>query len=161
MDPIVAQLNSVAQQKVGSLPDVKIQPGQNGESSPFQQTFDSKMTDRMLTRIREDYGMNPANQMKALNAEDIHIETKSTELGRKDLEPNQQFFSTFKEMNRDLLSLDSAIETLTTPGLKISPRQLLALQAGVANTTLMAESFSRFTDAMARGIQTIVQTQVG
>ena len=94
------------------------------------------------------------------SAENIKVQTEGSEIqktGGKD----SQYFDMFKEMNKDLLSLDSAIETLTTPGLKVNPRQLLALQAGVANTTIMAEGFSRFTDAISRGIQTIVQTQVG
>src|SRR3989338_3894338 len=162
VDPLISKLNQIAAQTIKSTtPSPDLKPGTLTTSTnpSFQTTFDQTLADRMMDKMKEDYGSTQGD-MNVVSAENIKVQTEGSEIqktGGKD----SQYFDMFKEMNKDLLSLDSAIETLTTPGLKVNPRQLLALQAGVANTTIMAEGFSRFTDAISRGIQTIVQTQVG
>lgn len=156
MDPVIKKLNQIAQRKLSQGSQLT-KPG--GES-PFRKTLDKSMMDRLLDKMQENYGNKAQNEMTVISAENIHVETRTVEV-EKSFGSTEKYFDMFKEMNKDLLSLDSAIETLTTPGFKMNPRQLLAIQAGIANTTIMAEGFSRFTDAVARGIQTIVQTQVG
>lgn len=158
MDAIVSQLNKVAQEK---LKNTSPMPKESGAgSSGVQKTFDQTMADRMLEKIQND-GIDKS-EVNAISAQDIHVETMNPEIAAssKPASGSEKYFDMFKGMNRDLVSLDAAIETLTTPGVKITPRQMLALQAGIANTSIMAEGFSRFTDAVAKGIQTVVQTQV-
>ncbi|MBI2339091.1 MAG: hypothetical protein HYU99_01830 [Deltaproteobacteria bacterium] len=157
MDPIIGKLNRVATEKIKGASQGKV----GAPETSFKQTLDQTMTDKLIEKMRETYAGSAPNEMTAVSAENIKVTTAGPEMGTTNAEGTDQFFQTFKEMNKDLLSLDSALETLTTPGLKLSPQQLLAMQAGIANTTLMAEAFSRFTDSVARGIQTIVQTQVG
>lgn len=158
MDAIVSQLNKVAQEKLKNTSPLPKEGG--GASSGVQKTFDQTMSDRMLEKIQND-GIDKS-EVNAISANDIHVETMNPEIaaGGKPASGSEKYFDMFKGMNRDLVSLDAAIETLTTPGVKITPRQMLALQAGIANTSIMAEGFSRFTDAVAKGIQTVVQTQV-
>lgn len=161
MDPIISKLNEVIQKRVQNIPTTGPVPLERDQPSSFQSKFDAKMAERLMDNVRESYGATEQNQMKVLSVEDIHVQTKGEVQPSRDADFSEKFFSMFKEMNKDLLSLDSAIETLTTPGIKLSPRQLLAMQAGIANTTILAEGFSRFTDSIARGIQTIVNTQLG
>lgn len=157
MDPIIGKLNKIAQEKIRGTSQ-----GNGGpQESSFKQTFDQTMTDKLIDKMRETYAGSAPNEMTAVSAENIKVTVNGEMDAAQTTGSDQPFFDTFKEMNKDLLSLDSALETLTTPGLKMTPQQLLAMQAGIANTTLMAEAFSRFTDSVARGIQTIVQTQVG
>ena len=158
MDPIIGKLNKIAQEKIKGASSGKV----GAPDSSFKQTCDQTMTDKLIDKMRESYAGAAPNEMTAVSAENIKVAVSGEEMGAgQTTGSDQQFFDPFKEMNKDLLSLDSALETLTTPGLKLTPQQLLAMQAGIANTTLMAEAFSRFTDSVARGIQTIVQTQVG
>ena len=160
MDPIIAKLNEQAIRKV-SENTVGIPAGPATGGSEFQKTFDNTMAERLLDKMRESFDSESQSGIKALSADDVHVVVTDSEVAKDDITSGDRFFDSFKDMNRDLLSLDSALETLSAPGLKLNPRQLLAFQAGIANTTLMAEGFSRFTDTIARGIQTIVQTQVG
>lgn len=157
MDPIISKLNQQAIQKMQN--NIRPSDPYTQGPSPFQQKFDNTMAERMLEKIREDYG--PAQKdMTVLSAENINVTANRPEMGGLPTSVSDKYYDLFKGMNRDLLSLDSAIETLNTPGVKISPRQLLAFQAGIGSTMIMAEGFSRFTEAVNRGIQTIVQTQV-
>ncbi len=159
MDAVTAKLNQLAQEQIkNSLKSPEFQGGGNNQIKGGSD-FDQKLAERLLDKLKED--MSGAQEVTALSAEDIHVETSGVEFGENKLATEDRVFDMFKEMNKDLTSLDAAIETITTPGVKMSPRQLLALQAGIANTTIMAEAFSKFTDGVARGIQTIVQTQVG
>lgn len=157
MDPIISKLNQQAIQKLQN--NIQQSGPYTQEPSQFQQKFDNTMADRMLERIREDYGANQKD-ITVLSAENINVTTKRPEMGGMSPSATEKYYDMFKDMNRDLLSLDSAIETLTTPGTRITPRQLLAFQAGIGSTMIMAEGFSRFTEAISRGIQTVVQTQV-
>ncbi len=159
MDPIITKLNQVAQEKIKQV-STPSSTGQSGKPD-FNSQFDQTLADKLLEKMQESYGSDAQPELTALSADDIQIEVAGKESGEASFSSGEKYFDMFKDMNKDLVSLDAAIETLTTPGLKITPRQMLALQAGIANTTIMAEGFSRFTDAVARGIQTIVQTQVG
>lgn len=155
MDPVITKLNKLAGEKVGQFSPTR----EAGLDKPyFKKSFDQTMTERLLERIKGDYGAG--NEMTVLSAENIHVKTQSAEVETKSFSATEKYFDLFKEMNSDILSLDSAIETLSTPGFKVSPHQLLSLQAGVAQATIMAEAVSRATDTVARGIQTIVNTQV-
>lgn len=156
MEPIVSKLNEAA------FKNLKVTGGSSGgmgEVSGFQRTFEQTMSDRLMERLSNHIQAQNSTDITVLSADNIHIKTKGAEMGDR-VSSGTQYMDLLKEMNRDLLSLDATIETLSTPGIKLSPRQLLALQAGVANTTLLAEGFSRFTETIGRGIQNVVQMQV-
>lgn len=160
MDPIIAKLNEQAIRRVTeSSAGMPVAP--SVEPSDFQKTYDNTLAEKLLDKMRESFDTQGSNTMKVLSADDVRVTTTSREFAENSISSDEKFFDAFKDLNKDLLSLDSALETLTAPGVSLSPRQLLAFQAGIANTTIMAEGFSRFTDTIARGIQTIVQTQVG
>lgn len=163
MDPLTSKLNKQVFEKIKKSSDFSEAPFKQ-DNTNFQSTFDDKMATRMLEKLREDSGSSEKTEVTVISADDIKITNANPEFGNISSKPanaSDQFFSTFKDLNKDLLSLDSALEALTTPGLKMSPRQLLAMQAGIANTSILAEGFSKFTDAVARGVQTVIQTQVG
>lgn len=161
MDALIDKLNESVAKDIASSKDFA-QPanGSTGQPTAFQSTLDNSMNERMLDKIRENYGTDMPNQMTVLSAENIHIETANVE-GVKETGAGDQFYGMFKNVNRDLLSLDSTIELLTSPGVKVTPRQMLAMQAGIANTSIMAEGFSKLTDGVSKGIQNIVQTPMG
>lgn len=157
MDPIISKLNQAAAEKIlkGNLPPVSVE-----ETSGFQKTFDKTLADRMLDKMKEGSGVGQQN-MTVLSAENIQITTHNPEMsGKQESGVSGEFFDVFKDMNRSLLSMDSTLETLTTPGVKVSPQELLAMQAGVGSTTVMVEMVSRGIDSGARGIQSLVQMQV-
>lgn len=159
MEPIVNQLNQVATQKLQK----NVQP-LTSEASPFQNVLDQSLTDRLLETMQEQMSADNKNEMTVLSAENIHIETsQSGELsGIVEGEGNglgNKFFNLFKDLNKDVLSLDSAIETLTTPGVQFTPRQILALQAGVSHATIMAEGFTKTIDGFAKALQTTLSIQ--
>jgi len=159
MDPIVSKLNQAAQEKIKNAVRSPSEYAGGGKAS-VQTSFDQTLAERLMEKLKEN-DMSGAQDMNAISADDIHVETVGGEIGEGRIASEDRVFDMFKTMNKDMTSLDSAIETLTTPGISMSPRQLLSLQAGIANTSIMAEAFSKFTDGVARGIQTIVQTQVG
>ncbi len=155
MEPVVTKLNQVAASTIKKS-DLAKAPS----SSPkidFQSQFDKTLTDRLLEKLHED--SHPKNNVTVLSANDVRVEVGKSELGDKK-GAGEKYFDMFKSMNKDLVSLDATIETLSMPGVSIHPRQLLTVQAGIANMSILAEGFSRFTDSIGRGIQTIVQTQV-
>lgn len=158
MDPIINKLNQAVSQKLQQ--STPAAPSPKETSSPFQQTLDQNYTDRIMEKLKEDYAMDPKNSMQVLSADDVHVSNQSAELGENQGKSANNIGDLFKGMNRDMVNLDATIETLTTPGVRLSPPQLLALQAGVANTGLMVETFSRFVDSVSSGIKSIVQMQV-
>lgn len=157
MDPLITKLNEAAQQK---LTKPAATPAPTEGPSAFAQQLDNNIAERFLEKMQTE-NLDPSNNMTVLSGDDIKIESKNPELAKSSSSPSERYFDMFKEMNRDLLGVDAALETLTTPGLKITPRQMLTLQAGIANVQIMGEAFSKFTDAIARGIQTIVNTPLG
>ncbi len=160
MDAFIDKLNQTVAKDVQTSKDFAppASGGGSGQVTAFQSTLDNSMNDRMLEKMRESYGSDLPNQMTVLSAENIHVETAKLE-DVKGTSAGDQFFGMFKSVNRDMISLDSTIEMLTSPGVKISPRQMLAMQAGIANTSIMAEGFSKLTDGVSKGIQNIVQTK--
>lgn len=159
MEPIVNQLNQIATQKLQK----NVQP-LTSEVSPFQNVLDQSLTDRLLETMQGQMSSENKNEMTVLSAENIHIETsQSGELSSGMAEGGDglgdKFFNLFKDVNKDMLSLDSAIEALTTPGVKFSPSQILALQAGVSNATIMAEGFTKTIDGFAKATQTVLSVQ--
>ncbi len=158
MDPIINKLNQAVSQKLQQ--STPAAPSTKESSSPFQQTLDQNYTDRIMDKLKEDYAMGPKSSMQVLSADDVHVNNQSAELGENQGKSGDQIADLFKGMNRDMVNLDATIETLTTPGVKLTTSQLFALQAGVANTGLMAECFTRFVDSVAGGIKQIVQMQV-
>ncbi len=160
MDPILSKLNDAIQKSGKSPSDLSQSPLQSPEGSPFQNTFDNKIMERMLEKVKGEYGANAQNQMTVLSADNIHVQTNSVEGMPNTPEGKDKFFDMFKQMNRDLLGLDSAIETLSTPGITLSPRQLLAFQAGIGQVGIMAEGVSKAFGAAIQNIQQILQTQV-
>lgn len=157
MDPIASKLGQLAHEKIRS--SIQIPDAATGGKPQVQSAFDQTLAERLLEKLKGN-DMSGAQDVTALSADDIKVQTVN-EMGEGRLATEDRLFDMFKSMNKDMTSLDSAIETLTTPGVSMSPRQLLSLQAGIANTSIMAEAFSKFTDGVARGMQTIVQTQVG
>ena len=157
MDPLIAKLNQAVAAQIEIPKGFANAPG--GEAGGFQSTLDSKMSERLMEKIMGDSGAS--QQMNVLSANDVHVETQLNDSikGNK-IEGSNQYFEMFKNVNRDMISMDSAIETLTTPGIKLQPRQLLALQAGVSQASVYAETFSKLTSTLAQNIQTLVQTQV-
>lgn len=159
MEPIVNQLNQIATQKLQK----NVQP-LTSEASSFQNVLDQSLTDRLLETMQGQMSSENKNEMTVLSAENIHIETSgSGELsGMVEGEGNglgDKFFNLFKDVNQDLLGMDSAIEALTTPGVKFTPSQILALQAGVSNATIMAEGFTKTIDGFAKALQTTLSIQ--
>lgn len=157
MEPIVNQLNQVATQKLKK----NVEP-LTSEVSPFQNILDQSLTDRLLETMQEQMSSETKNEMTVLSAENIHLEVSHPEelsLAGEQNNLSDKFFNLFKEVNQDMLSLDSAIEALTTPGVKFKPSQILALQAGVSNATIMAEGFTKAVDGVARAIQSTLSIQ--
>lgn len=158
MDPIISKLNEIAQKKVKESSST----GTTGvEGSQFQKKLDSTFAERLLERLQGTDSPSNQTELKALSAQDIHVEVQNVEVAGKESTPQDKFFGLFEEMNSEVLKLDAAVETLADPGIKLTPRDITMLQITTANSTLLAEGFSRFTESVARGIQTIVQTQVG
>lgn len=159
MDPLIAKLNSAIASQIETPKAFAQAPQlQNGETSGFQSTLDNKLTERLMDSIMGD--SIDSGQMKTLSAENIHVETETSDIARgSKIDSTDSAFDMFKTINRDMLSLDNAIETLTS-GVKLKPQQLLALQAGVSNVSIQTEAFSKLTGAVASGIQSLVQTQV-
>lgn len=158
MDPVLSKLNQVASQKINQGFSTK---GLQGSSpSSFQTKLDTSFTDKLLEKMSEDR-LGHASEVKALSADDIQITTKNKEVdGTSAFSPTEKYFSMFKDLNKDMLSLDSVIDVLSNSNVKLSPRELLKIQATVSNFTVFAEGFSKFTDIVQRSIQTIVNTQV-
>ena len=155
MDPIIQKLNQQVTEKLGKSSGVS-----EGEPSAFQQTFDKSVAERLLDKMKESYDGASQAGVNALSAENIHVNTFSPETQAKNFNATDQFTDMFKKMNKDLNGLDATLDVLNTPGITLNPRQLLSLQAGVSDMTITAEGFSRFADAITRGIQTIWNTQV-
>ena len=155
MDPIIAKLNQQVTEKVRNS---SVAP-QEGEPSAFQQTLDNSFAERLLDKMKESFDVTPAQgELNALSADQIHVNTANAEIPTEGSQ--EKFFGMFKEMNRDLINLDATLEIMTHPGFKPKAHELIAFQAGIANTQIMAEGFSRFVDAVSRGINTVVNTQV-
>lgn len=154
MDPIIQKLNQQVTEKLNKSTGVT-----EGEPSAFQQTYDKTVAERLLDKMKESYDVS-SQGVSALSAENIHVNTFNPEVQGKNFNPSDQFSDMFKKMNKDLNSLDATLEVLTTPGIQLNARQLLAYQAGISNITITAEGFSRFADATTRGIQTLWNTQV-
>lgn len=156
MDAIMTQLNKQMTEKVRSS---VVSPDSQGGATPGVSKFDQTFNQKILERFSAD-SPTAKGDVTAISAKDVHVETKTIESNLKTTSPKEKGYEMFTSMNRDLVNLDATIDALSAPGVKLSPRQLLAMQAGVANTSMMAETFSRFTDSVARGIQTVIQTQV-
>lgn len=158
MDPLITKLNQAAQQKLAKA--VSPVPAGNQEPSLFQKTLDNNFTDRVMDKLREDYALDPKNTMNVISADDVHVTSQSQELAENQSNPGNKMADAFKGMNRDLVNLDATIETLMTPGVHLTPPQLLALQAGVAHTGLMGDVFSKVVESINSGIKQVIQTQV-
>ncbi|EKD42203.1 MAG: hypothetical protein ACD_73C00269G0001 [uncultured bacterium] len=160
MDPLIAKLNQAVLSQIETPKSFTSAPGfQSGETSNFQATLDNKWTDKLMEKVMG--GGSDQNQMKVLSADNIHVETKTGEMANSQkIGVGDQYFDMFKNINRDMLSVDSAVETLSAPGVKLTPQQLLGLQAGISQVSIYAESFSKLTSTVAQGINSLVQTQV-
>lgn len=159
MDPLIAKLNQAVLSQIETPKSFTNAPNfQPGETSNFQATLDNKWTDKLMEKVM---GGGDQNQMKVLSADNIHIETKTGEMAKSQkVGMDNQYFDMFKNLNRDMLSIDSAVETLSAPGVKLTPQQLLGLQAGISQVSIYAESFSKLTSTMSQSLNQLIQTQV-
>lgn len=166
MDPVMAKLNEAIQQKVGQSAGISA-TGVQPKPDPIEiggGSFNQTLADKMLEKIQGE-SLSAPGAFSGLSAESIQIREKGVEAairsGEFTEEPlGEKFFSAFKEMNRDLVGLDAAIEVLSTDNLKLTLPQALSLQAGTTNVMIYTEAFSRFVDVVGRSINTITQTQV-
>jgi hypothetical protein len=156
MDPLISKLNEAVLSQIETPKGFAQAP--KSEPSSFQSTMDEKWMERMKEMIVGDFG--EPTQINAVSADDIKIESVNNEVKVAKSGEGDAYFDMFKKLNKDMIGLDNAVETLMSPGNALSPKQLLALQAGVAQVSLYAEAFSKLTDTVARDIQTVVQTQV-
>lgn len=166
MDPVMAKLNEAIQQKIGQGAGIGVSGAQPkpSEIEIGGQTFNRTLADKMMEKIQGESISSP-ELFSGLSAEGITIREKNVEAGIRSGEFGEEplgdrFFSAFREMNRDLVGLDAAIEVLSTDNLKLTLPQALSLQAGTTNVMIYTEAFSRFVDVVGRSIQTITSTQV-
>jgi hypothetical protein len=156
MDPIIAKLNEIAQGKVEKsvkLPDIQNQP------SAFQNTLDDSLS-KVIETMKGDLSMGSSDKMNVLSADSVHVVTNNPEVSdKKAFASSDKFFDMFKQMNKDMMGLDSAVEVLSTPGMKLQPGDILKLQISMGDTTMKVEAFTRFVDLIGRSVQNLT-TQV-
>lgn len=157
MEPIITKLNQVVQNRISSLS--RQSPTVEGETSPFQKTFGNRLAEKLMEKINEDFSLQSGGQVKALSIDDIHVNTANTEAMSVETKAGDKLFDAFQQLNKDMVSLDTTLETMQSPGFKMNARNLFMLQAGVTKVGLYAEAVSKVTDGFARGINTVINVQ--
>lgn len=155
MDPIISKLNQIATTKVGATPGEKVGPPT--EKTPAV-SFDQTLSEKMIESISKSLDSGPT--MTVAPADSIHVKDMNAEVASSRFEPQDKIYDLFKDVSKSLNSLDANLEIASTPGVELSRGQLLCIQASIAQTSLLAESFSKFVDGITKGIQTVVQSQV-
>lgn len=159
-EKIVKSLNQITSKKLSggaSLPQIQ---DKNNPSS-FQVKLDQSMTDKLLEKVKGDYGVGKNQDVTVLNADNIKIEIAGQEIQPVDKTLGNSFYQSISMLNKDMLSLDSTLESLTRPGVKYTPQQLLTLQAGVSQVSILAEGVTRVVQEAAKTFNTLgMQIQV-
>lgn len=180
MDKIVAKLNEkLAEQVAKKKPENTLQ--ESGGQSKFSQMLNEKLTqtstvtdpslnqqitsqkgDDLYAKMSEQLAAEEQQELKVMPAGDIRINISEGDLGTQNkFDAKEKFMGIFEDLNSDMLSLDSAIEVLADPGVKMNKRQLLAYQAGIGNMTINTELFSRLAQSVAQNLNTLLNTNVG
>lgn len=161
MDPLVKKLNQRIASKVANQ---KTTPGVNAPGKlNFDDVLQAKRSDntpsieKMVSEMHETKG-----DMQVLSAEGIEVSMNEADMGAStNFNAKDKFFDIFSKMNQDMVSLDSSIEVLSDPNVKLSRRQLLAYQAGIGNMTINTELFSRMAQSVSKNLNTLLQTNIG
>lgn len=161
MDPLISKLNQQISDKIKNKP---IAPGESGgQNVSFEKVLSEKRNETQALNL-DNLVNEPKTDMQVLSADNLHINMANSETGHAaggQFDPKKKFFGVFEDLNSDMLSLDSSIEVLANPDIKLSKRQLLAYQAGIGNMTINSELFSRLAQTVAQNLNTLLQTNVG
>ena len=155
MDPLIKKLNQRIATKIAN----QNLPSQNPQTQKlnFDEILQAKQND--APKI-EQIASNDSS-MKAISADGIEIDmTNLSNDGTHEFSVKDRFMDLFGKMNQDMVSLDSSIEVLSDPNIKLSRRQLLAYQAGIGNMTINSELFSKLAQSVSQNLNTMLQTQV-
>lgn len=135
MDPVITKAVSeavVATGSAGGTGGEKVKPagvsGAAGESE-FNKLMEAQRNEHLeANRLAQELFGMPAgggNALKVLPAESFAIDPSRTSVGRK-----TDIVHILSEVNRSSLQMDQMIEMIST-GQSMTPRELLAVQAGV------------------------------
>lgn len=153
-----SQLPGVNPQQFSQILDNKINNNPAQVSTSFQDTTNQKFLEKMSANLNSE----SKSDVKIIAADDIKINFSNDEF-KKEVKNDvkNQFFSLFEDLNSDMLNINSAIEVLADPGVKLNKRQLLAYQAGIGNMTINSELFSRLAQTVAQNLNTLLNTNIG
>jgi hypothetical protein len=161
VDPLISKLNQQISDKIKT--QTANVPGGNGAPSKFEQVLNDKRIDDQKMNLDNLVNEPKGSEMNTIAANDIQINTANAETGANGshFDPKKKFFGVFEDLNSDMISLDSSLEVLSNPDIKLNKRQLLAYQAGIGNMTINSELFSRLAQTVAQNVNTLLQTNVG
>lgn len=159
MDALISALNQRISNEIA-----KKQPADAGIATgkqSFAEILDSKSSEKVLDKITENMKQS-GGDIKVIAADNIQVNPANLEIEKSsNFDAKGKVMELFSGLNDDLNNLDSAIEVLCDPGVKLSRRQLLAYQAGIGQFALTAEMSSKMVQAGTTSLQTILNTNIG
>lgn len=159
MDALISALNQRISNEVAKNKPADI-GGVTGKQS-FAEILDAKNSDKLLDKITDNMKQS-GGDIKVIAADNIQVNPANLEIEKSsNFDAKGKVMELFSGLNDDLNNLDSAIEVLCDPGVKLSRRQLLAYQAGIGQFALTAEMSSKMVQAGTTSLQTILNTNIG
>jgi hypothetical protein len=167
MDPIFAQLNKAALDKItvekpgAGAPGTGTSPFQNVLNNQIGQTNSSEDATTKLTEfVDKTFGIEKGGMnANAIDASSVHVEvTKTAELDRTP--KANHIFDILQDVNKDTNQLES-LKELASSGKTFKPQELLAMQVGIGQATMMVDMVGKGIEVGLRGIQTITGMQIG
>lgn len=159
VDKIIKHLNQKVTEKISqNNPLQNVSPQQNNFADVLESKRQSsgKFLENMITEMKgggEEFQVQSGAHIQ-VSFQNFDVEKSST------FSPNTKLTDLFGSLNEDMLSMDSAIEVLSDPSVRLSRRQLFAVQAGIQHMSINTELFSRLAQSISQNLNTLLNTQV-
>lgn len=157
MEQVVQNLNNIAKTKVTSSAR-PIEGPEVGQSS-FASVLKTKQSDAVLEQIKDRLGMNKAEEIKALSADDIQIKVANPEKGEAVQSPSDLLEYSLKKVDQSVKDMKFSMDYIKTKS-HIRPVDLLRVQEKLAEGTLQVSLAAKLVEFGARGINEFKQMQV-
>ena len=164
MNPILSQLSNSATKNLAPTDmgkTLRVDVPNTTTSPRFFDVMSQKGTEKIADFISQSFDLG-ANQMpQSVSAEDITLSVEAPgEVGNHAVSTDKNTLATMLgDVNSDLNRLDSMVDIVSS-GVKLSQRDLIAMQAFMAKSMLATETFSRGIAEVGKSLMNTLNMQV-
>lgn len=156
VDKIIGKLNEQIAGKVSN------QAPKGDNLSKFDEVLNKKQGNLGIEKLAESYlESSKPDEIKVVSADNIQIQFNDSELNTSTTIEGKGVSELFSAINNDMLSMDAAIEVLSSGDVKLTRSQMLAYQHAMGTTTIGIDLYSKLVQSISQNLNTLLQTNLG